>query len=203
MLDNPKYAGCSCWGRTSQRLSEGTKRLPRETWVLQRGAFPAIVDWNTFQRVQAILHNPCKYTDDEMLNALLRLWKEKGRLSEDIINRAADVPSASQYGRRFGSMRRAYQLIGYEQVVQLSTPEQRANSIKLRNDLISRILDRSYRNVVLVEARREAPPALDRQRQISGLHSSLPVSPHASRYDALGIPVGAKGGFGHEAGVLT
>jgi DNA invertase Pin-like site-specific DNA recombinase len=160
VLRNPKYAGCYCWGRTSQRLSGSTQSMPPDTWTMCHNAFPSIVSWPVFERVQELLNNHCKYTDEEMLDALRTLLAAKGRLSETIIGAAPGVPCGSQYARRFGSLRRAYQLIGYEQVVQLTVPEQRANSIRLRNELIARILDWSGKGVRLAKRDEKRRPHL-------------------------------------------
>jgi hypothetical protein len=50
----------------------------------------------------------------EMLGLLARLLATKGRLSVRTINEAANLPSAHKYRERFGGMRRAYALVGYE-----------------------------------------------------------------------------------------
>ncbi len=141
ILRNPKYAGCSCWGRTAQRLSLGTQRIPPAQWVIRQSTFPAVVSWMKFQRVQEIIDNPCTYSDQQMLDDLRRLLSENGRLCERIINEAPGVASATQYGRRFGSVRRAYQLIGYEPVIELTSAEHRSHSITLRNEVIRKIRD--------------------------------------------------------------
>jgi hypothetical protein len=48
-----------------------------------------------------------------MLERLSGLRAERGALSSVIIDEASGMPSASAYSRRFGSLRRAYELIGY------------------------------------------------------------------------------------------
>lgn len=47
-----------------------------------------------------------------MLDALRRLHKVRGRLSQDIIRECDYVPSPDAYARRFGSLMDAYGLIG-------------------------------------------------------------------------------------------
>jgi hypothetical protein len=54
-----------------------------------------------------------RFTDEEMLHRLKRLLQERGHLSERIIERAEGLPSGLLYRRRFGSLYKAYQLIGY------------------------------------------------------------------------------------------
>lgn len=53
-------------------------------------------------------------TDLEMIEGLKRVLAREGRLSVEIIAAAADVPHPEVYRRRFGGMRRAYALAGYQ-----------------------------------------------------------------------------------------
>ena len=55
-------------------------------------------------------------SNDELLAILRRLLRKRGRLSESIINHRKGVPCANTYQRRFGSLSRAYELIGYNAV---------------------------------------------------------------------------------------
>jgi hypothetical protein len=54
-----------------------------------------------------------KFTDDEMLNALRRLWREHGYINRTLIDKSDGVPCASRYHVRFGGIRPTYRLIGY------------------------------------------------------------------------------------------
>ncbi len=56
---------------------------------------------------------PCGLSNDEMLDVLRRLLKEYGYLTEEIIRTSQSAPYPSAYFTRFGSLRRAYQLIGF------------------------------------------------------------------------------------------
>jgi hypothetical protein len=56
---------------------------------------------------------PRGLSDAEMLDALRALWRERGRLSQSIIDESRTVPSCNLYAARFGSLSRAYELIGY------------------------------------------------------------------------------------------
>jgi hypothetical protein len=49
-----------------------------------------------------------------MLFALWKLWRRHGHLSEAIIHRSKNVPARNQYYKRFGSLTKAYQLIGFK-----------------------------------------------------------------------------------------
>jgi hypothetical protein len=48
-----------------------------------------------------------------MLDVLRQLWKEHGYLTEEIIRASQSAPHVSGYFTRFGSLRHAYQLIGF------------------------------------------------------------------------------------------
>jgi len=52
-------------------------------------------------------------SDDELLARLRRLLARRGRVSEEVINRSKGLPNSDAYRRRFGSLSRAYELIGY------------------------------------------------------------------------------------------
>jgi DNA invertase Pin-like site-specific DNA recombinase len=49
----------------------------------------------------------------DLLRALKKLWRKRGKLSEAIIEKSSDVPSCTLYRRRFGSLSHVYNLIGY------------------------------------------------------------------------------------------
>lgn len=153
VLKNPKYCGTYVWGTTAQRLASNTVRVPPSEWVRCHDAFEPIVDKETFDRVQELLSHKCVYTDTEMLDALWRLLKRRGRLSESIILQSRNTPSATQYRRRFGSVNRAYQLIGYTPVCSTrTTPQQRARAVALRNAVVQK-LARACPSVVTLEQR--------------------------------------------------
>lgn len=60
ILKNPAYAGAFAYGRTKTvRHQAGTvrqRRLPMDQWrILVHDKYPAYIDWQTFERIQAIL----------------------------------------------------------------------------------------------------------------------------------------------------
>jgi len=54
-----------------------------------------------------------KMSDAQLLHGLRELLRKQGRLSHGIIDGSREVPHSETYRRRFGSLRRAYALIGY------------------------------------------------------------------------------------------
>jgi DNA invertase Pin-like site-specific DNA recombinase len=153
VLHNSAYAGMNVWGTTSQRLSESTIRKTPDQWVRCDNAFTPIIDPATFGKVQDIFASGGMYSDQQLLDALRRLLEKRGSLSERILRHSRGVPSAHAYQWHFGSLNKAYQMIGYTPTFcSLSTPERRATSVALRNGFIRKIAN-SCPTVVRVAAR--------------------------------------------------
>ncbi len=65
ILKNPAYAGAFVYGRNNHTTTRGpngtvvkTRRLPMEQWrILIKDKYPAYVDWETFERIQAMLQD--------------------------------------------------------------------------------------------------------------------------------------------------
>lgn len=52
-------------------------------------------------------------TDEGLLELLRRLFKKRGHLSEELLRKTKGAPAPSTYVKHFGTLRRAYELIGY------------------------------------------------------------------------------------------
>ena len=78
------------------------------------GAFEAIVERDFFEAAQRIIQERSRrFTDEELLSRLSALLADKGWLSGLVIDEIEDMPSSSTFRHRFGSLVRAYQLVGY------------------------------------------------------------------------------------------
>jgi DNA invertase Pin-like site-specific DNA recombinase len=153
ILTHLKYSGCHIFGRTSSKLYTPTVKLPRSEWVLTPGAFEPIVDHATYSEAQRILQGrTINKSDDELLDSLRLLLATKGRLSLSLIKSSADVPSPSTYRHRFGSLRRAYELIGYGSPEQFGPIDVRRRTQALRQELITQILAMFPDNVSIVRS---------------------------------------------------
>lgn len=147
ILINEKYIGNNVWNRGSFKLKRHRVRNDASLWARANGAFEAIVDREQFETAQAIIaERSARLTDDEMLSALATLLKRVGSLSGIIIDEAEGCPSSSAFSARFGSLLRAYKLVGY-------TPERDYRYIEINRrlramhpdvmlDTISRITER-------------------------------------------------------------
>jgi DNA invertase Pin-like site-specific DNA recombinase len=111
---NEKYTGSIVWGRYSQKLRSRAVPVSREKWVVVREAFPPIVDCATFEAARTVWANKAwQLSDEQYLDRLRALQETAGRLNARLINESSLTPSCSAYISRFGTLHRAYELIGY------------------------------------------------------------------------------------------
>ncbi|OOH87197.1 serine recombinase [Pasteurellaceae bacterium 15-036681] len=138
ILINEKYVGHNVWNKCSaSKTREHKGKNPITEWVRYDNCFEAIVPQALFNAAQTIIHQrSIRLTDEEMLDRLKELLKEKGKLSGMIIDESENCPSSSVYSRRFGSLIKTYTLINYE-------PERDYHYIE-----INRLLRQQHKNIV-------------------------------------------------------
>jgi len=151
VLTHPKYMGCHIFGRTSGRLCAPTLRLPKSKWIVKPAAFDPIVDPVIFAEAQKILvGRTVNQSDEEMLNRLSALATSKGRLTLRLIEASDEIASSTTYRRRFGSLRRACQLIGYSRPEQFVRSDRYCRTIGLREELVANIVEMFPNEVSIV-----------------------------------------------------
>lgn len=129
VLINEKYIGNNVWNRVSFKLKRKRVRNQPEMLIRADGVFEPIVDRVLFEAAQIIIQERSRrLSDDEMLEALRRILAVKGYLSGLIIDETEDAPSSSAFQSRFGSLIRAYQLVGF-------TPDRDYSYIEINRDL--------------------------------------------------------------------
>lgn len=114
ILINEKYVGDNVWNRRSFKLKK--KRVQNEPgmWIRAQDAFEAIVERELFEAARTIINaRSFRLSDEEMLKSLEDLYREKGLLSGIVIDECDGLPSSSAYSSRFGSLLRAYRLVGF------------------------------------------------------------------------------------------
>lgn len=140
VLSHPKYAGCNVFGRTSQKLGTASVRMPESEWIWAPKAFTPLVDEKTFHEAQRLLlGRTINKSNENLLAALRSLLASHGRLSLRLIAENPEMPSPSAYRGRFGSLRRAYELIGYGCPEDFGPIDLRRRTQALREELISKI----------------------------------------------------------------
>lgn len=121
VLTNEKYIGNNIYHRTSFKLKHVHVKNPRDKWVRADRVFTALVDPNVFDVAQRmILFRSRKFSNDEMLEKLRGVLTKHGRITGLLIDEEDDAPSSSAFRQRFGSLVRAYQLIGYTPEIDFS-----------------------------------------------------------------------------------
>ncbi|TFI59384.1 recombinase family protein [Sphingomonas parva] len=114
VLTNEKYIGNNVYNRASFKLKAKRVVNTPDMWVRSDGAFEAIVERDFFEAAQRIIQERSRrFTDEELLSRLSALLADKGWLSGLVIDEIEDMPSSSTFRHRFGSLVRAYQLVGY------------------------------------------------------------------------------------------
>jgi DNA invertase Pin-like site-specific DNA recombinase len=114
VLTNEKYIGNNVYNRVSFKLKQRRVVNRNDMWVRRDRAFEPIVDEALFARARAIVDDRSRrYSDAELLSMLRELLSREGALSGLVIDEQDAMPSSSIYRRRFGSLVRAYSLVGY------------------------------------------------------------------------------------------
>lgn len=114
ILINEKYVGNNVWNRVSFKLKKTRIKNEPDMLVRAENVFEPIVDQILFDAAQVIIRERSRrFTDDQMLESLRHIYEAYGYLSGIVIDEAEQLPSSSAYQNRFGSLLRAYQLVGF------------------------------------------------------------------------------------------
>jgi len=115
ILTNEKYIGNNVYNRRSFKLKKKRVENSPEMWIRADNAFEAIVDPQIFFTAQGMIRERNRrFSDEEMIERLRRLFDQHGYLSGIIIDESENMPSSGSYRHRFGSLIRAYELVGFE-----------------------------------------------------------------------------------------
>jgi DNA invertase Pin-like site-specific DNA recombinase len=146
MLRNERYLGIEVHRRTSSGLSLGKRstrrvRNPPSQWIRQPLGFPGFVSRGLFEGARAKAKKYSERFDDKpfLLEKLKRALAYHGRLTQKLINSTRGMPSAEVYQRRFGSLRRAYALIGYSYPYDWNGKPASLERLRISSALIDRI----------------------------------------------------------------
>jgi DNA invertase Pin-like site-specific DNA recombinase len=114
ILSNEKYVGNNVYNRVSFKLKQKRVMNTPDMWIRAEGAFQPLVEADFFEAAQRIFDDRARrYSNEELLQLLADLLTTRGALSGLIIDELEEMPSTATYRSRFGSLIRAYQLIGY------------------------------------------------------------------------------------------
>lgn len=141
VLSNDKYIGNSIFNRASTKLKGKRKKNPKSEWVCKEGAFEAIVSRDRFDeasnRINALRHI---ITKNEMLDQLTSLWCKSGHLSAYIIDQSRYSLNSRCYTVRFGSLSKAFSLIGFRNRENIGTNADLRKKIasELKTEIVKR-----------------------------------------------------------------
>jgi len=114
VLTNEKYIGNNVYNRVSYKLKKARVVNTPDMWIRKEHAFEPIVPTEIFYTAQGIMRARARrYTDEELIERLRNLYKTRGVLSGMIIDEVESMPASSVYAYRFGSLIRAYQMVGF------------------------------------------------------------------------------------------
>jgi hypothetical protein len=114
VLTNEKYIGNNVYNRVSFKLKKLRVVNPPDMWIKKEHAFEAIVAPDVFYTAQGILRaRSRRYTNEELIERLRSLYQKRGFLSGLVIDETEDMPGACAYIHRFGSLIRAYHMVGF------------------------------------------------------------------------------------------
>lgn len=114
ILTNQKYAGGNVYNRRSFKLKRKRVNNPPEMWIRRDDAFTPLITMAQFNEALTLIQSRSIHlSDEQLLDRLKELLGRCGTLSGILIDEADDMPSSTSFRYRFGSLIRAYTLIGY------------------------------------------------------------------------------------------
>jgi DNA invertase Pin-like site-specific DNA recombinase len=114
VLTNEKYIGNNLYNRVSFKLKKKRVINTPDMWIKKEGAFDPIVPPELFYTAQGIVRARARrYSNEELIERLRSLYQNRGFLSGLIIDETEGMPAASVFAHRFGSLIRAYQMVGF------------------------------------------------------------------------------------------
>ena len=114
VLTNEKYIGNNVYNRVSFKLKKKRVRNTPDMWIRMDGAFDSLIDAELFYMARGIfVERARRFTNDELLDLLRKLHAAHSTLSAALIDNADGMPSSAVFQNRFGSLIKAYQLVGY------------------------------------------------------------------------------------------
>jgi DNA invertase Pin-like site-specific DNA recombinase len=143
VLTNEKYIGNNVYHRTSFKLKRKHVVNPPERWIRADGVFEGIVEPGLFAAAQQIiLARSQRLSDEEMLERLRGLLQQAGGISGMLIDETEGMPSSAAFRHRFGSLVRAYTLIGYDPGIDYTFIEENRRLRRQHPELMADVMQR-------------------------------------------------------------
>lgn len=141
VLTSEKYIGNNVYHRTSFKLKRRHVKNSPEQWVRAEAVWTAIVDHDLFRAAQEIMmRRAAQFTDEDLLEKLKGVLDKHGRISGFLIDEIPDSPTSSLYRSRFGSLIRAYSLIGYTPAIDYRFIEENRQIRQLHPEIMASVI---------------------------------------------------------------
>ncbi len=156
IVKNPKYMGTQMWARSTGKLGQPRVKTPENEWVVRTYAFEPLIDEHTFTAAQKIIAH--SKSDQYLLDRLRFLLATEGSLGRWEIRTTPGMPCKETYVNRFGSLRKAFALVGFERR-DLTKAYQTVRRVqRLRSEVVKSLLNRFTNRVRLQqESLRQRP----------------------------------------------
>ena len=158
IVRNPKYMGTQIWARSTGKLGQPRVRTPENEWVVRTYAFEPLIDEHTFTVAQEIIAH--SKSDQYLLDRLRFLLATEGSLGRWVIRTTPGIPCEETYVNRFGSLRKAFALVGFERR-DLTKAYQTVHRVqRLRSEVVQCLLNRFPKKIRLQQENRGRRPIL-------------------------------------------
>ncbi|HWR13455.1 MAG TPA: recombinase family protein [Terriglobales bacterium] len=156
ILTQPKYMGSTVFGKRTQRLGEGVKRLPPDEWIIVPNTHAAIVSQELFDKAQAALRNRTFYRSDEELLGQMRAYLEHHGLNAPLsgINTVPGAAHLHTFIERFGSIGKLCERLGIDHTTQIARSERRRKNLMIRSEIMEAIVRADPNRVAIVAGKR-------------------------------------------------
>jgi DNA invertase Pin-like site-specific DNA recombinase len=168
ILRRQQYLGLNVWARRDLRKHTTSSLRPRALWVTSKAPFKPIIDQGTFDRAQRILAgHKVSYTSEALLGKLKRVLARKGRLSSNIIDSSRAGGYSSTYIKRFGSLLKVYEQVGFKPAASRYAMSEHARCNRaLRKNVLREIQELFPVEVRIVRSRREQKEVIEVDRRL-------------------------------------
>jgi DNA invertase Pin-like site-specific DNA recombinase len=139
ILTHPKYKGTAVYNRTTERLCSKSRKVPPSEWIIVPNACEPLVEPDVFDTAQTVLRQRFSHrSNQEVSDQMMAILKTHGQLSTSLLR--VHGLSAASVIHRFGSLMKAYDVIGY-QTPYKKTAEHRLQVRKIRSQLMQKLVD--------------------------------------------------------------
>jgi DNA invertase Pin-like site-specific DNA recombinase len=139
ILTHPKYKGTTIYNRTTERLCSKSRKVPESEWIIVPDAFEPLIEPGIFEAAQETLRQRFWHrSNEQVLEQLKSILKTHGHLSTSLLRPYGLSPGGLNH--RFGSLIKAYDLIGY-QTTYKKTAEHRLHVRRIRSELMQQLVE--------------------------------------------------------------